>query len=100
MNNCKYRLPCGWCDKRNVKCEEQANPSNDTDINVKLCDSSCIYTDGGVFTSLPPKVKCKVTGEYRTIGSMCNAFVTGTTVSCTADNTKVSNTNCQTEVEG
>lgn len=21
LKECKYRLPCGWCDKRNEKCE-------------------------------------------------------------------------------
>lgn len=32
----------------------------------------CPYTDGLVYTSLPPKVKCIVTGEFHEYADLCN----------------------------
>ena len=26
MNECKYRLPCGWCDRKNVECSQIPKP--------------------------------------------------------------------------
>lgn len=111
MNNCKYRLPCGWCDKRNVKCDAQANPLNGMNITVdtipviRTCDANCPNTDGSICASIPPQVRCNITGEYRVIGSLCNASKAESTNGYTAIETKVNNldttlTNCQTEVEG
>jgi hypothetical protein len=34
--NCKYRLPCGWCDRKNTMCtqfEYQTNPLTLNDLN-------------------------------------------------------------------
>ena len=33
---------------------------------------SCLYTDGCCYTSLPPKVKCNITGEFRYYDDSCN----------------------------
>lgn len=35
------------------------------------CDL-CPYTDGMVYTSMPPKVKCIITGEFHEYGDECN----------------------------
>ena len=33
---------------------------------------SCLYTDGCCYTSLPPKVKCNITGEFHYHDDECN----------------------------
>lgn len=33
---------------------------------------NCVYTDGCVYTSLPPQVKCIITGEFHYYNDECN----------------------------
>ena len=41
------------------------------DGQEKLC-GGCEKTDGCVYTSIPPKVKCTVTGEFHNYDDVCN----------------------------
>lgn len=40
-------------------------------MEQKRC-GSCDKTDGLCYASLPPKVKCTITGEYRLYDDTCN----------------------------
>ena len=33
---------------------------------------NCTENDGFIYTSLPPKVKCKITGQFRFCDDICN----------------------------
>jgi len=35
LEKCKYRLPCGWCDRKNEKCEMLHKPILEKDIQVR-----------------------------------------------------------------
>jgi len=38
---------------------------------MKYCNS-CEYTDNLMYTSLPPQVKCTITGEFHYLSEKCN----------------------------
>ena len=42
-------------------------------MNCGFCD----HTDGKVYPTNPAQVKCVITGQYKTIGSQCNAIFNG-----------------------
>lgn len=49
MKDCKYRLPCDWCDKFNKKCEEvdyYELPNSDKCNHTWIYDKSFINTGG------------------------------------------------------
>lgn len=83
---CKYRLPCGWCDRKNKKCELTAESSlasvtkidvNEKHYDTKLCSvtnrcGSCSHTDGMCYTSNPPQVKCTITGRFHFYDDVCD----------------------------
>ena len=87
-NECKYRLPCGWCDKRDRECKIATDTTTQltstvpidetgtTDLTAikKLC-CNCDTTDGMWYTSNPPKVKCLITGKFRFYDDVCDCDV-------------------------
>lgn len=44
MDKCKYRLPCGWCDRKNEKCEIGVSGKKEICDHVWEC---CGATTGG-----------------------------------------------------
>lgn len=48
MEHCKYRLPCGWCDRRNEKCEllqESIVSNNQSDPVMNFIATLPAYCD-------------------------------------------------------
>lgn len=87
-DECKYRLPCGWCDRQNKKCELNQNleiikdiktvPSSESDSAIssvsyapKRC-ITCNMTDGFCYTSNPHQVRCKITGRLHYYDDICD----------------------------
>ena len=93
--NCTYETPCGWCSKWDKKCDRKIGTAtpitggtvavpeisiNDisgfvsataTSSNSKKC-GGCKKTDGMVYTSNPPQVKCAITGRFHFYDDVCD----------------------------
>lgn len=50
-----------------IDCQPTIRDIEDSNVYCGNCDK----TDGLCYTSLPPKVKCTVTGEYHLYGDKC-----------------------------
>lgn len=81
MNECKYRLPCGWCDRKNVECSQIQKPITVDSasvitpimdaIKIKQCKNcKCATYDLNVSTA--PKVKCRLTGNVHSEYDTCD----------------------------
>lgn len=84
MTECKYLLPCGYCDKKGAPCtvvefekfEAQAQLANmsawfGNETNSNTC-GTCIHTDGMCYTSNPPQIKCVHTNKFHFYGDECD----------------------------
>lgn len=101
-SNCIYETPCGWCSKWDKKCDRkigtdtatpiktnQFDENNSTVIKVQAIATSptdsatsisskprrcgsCSCTDGNCYTSIPPKVKCLITGRFHFYDDICD----------------------------
>lgn len=40
---------------------------------IKIC-AYCKNTDGILYTSLPPMIRCELTGEFKDLGEVCDYF--------------------------
>lgn len=94
MEKCRYLLPCGMCDKFNEPCclsagEPIISPAKVTHIpeegrTREILDSTSISSqlrtcgscpDGMknyLYLTHPPKIKCKVTGNFRFVDDVCD----------------------------
>lgn len=84
--NCKYRLPCGWCDRQNKRCEMKKTSTLGTVTEIDTLEEhyataisskkkscgSCDCTDGMAYTSIPPQVRCKITGRFHYMDDVCD----------------------------
>ena len=84
MVECKYLLPCGYCDKKGAPCtvvefekfEAQTQLANlhawfgNEDSN-QTC-GTCVHTDGMCYTSNPPQIKCIHTKKFHVYGDKCD----------------------------
>lgn len=99
---CTYRTPCGWCSKWDKECDRKIGAATPTKINTNQFDENnstitkvqdisvsptdsdtaisykpkrcgnCDKTDGVVYTSIPPKVKCTITGKFHCYDDVCD----------------------------
>ena len=71
MSDCKYKLPCGWCDRKNETCENTYSYSSNTVTVSKLntgmdklasCDHQweCIGMN-----SIGTQYRCKLCGQTK-----------------------------------
>ena len=63
VENCKYRLPCGWCDRKNETCKFYTTPNfNESEKLTEACDHYWECT--GVDTKYW-HYTCKWCGEHK-----------------------------------
>ena len=46
----------------------------------------CEHNDGNVYTSLPPQVRCKLTGRFRRFNDTCDPDAEALELNCTIEN--------------
>lgn len=65
VDNCKYRLPCGWCDRKNETCKFYVTPGLDmTESNKPTEGCDHFWECCGVDTKYW-HYRCKYCGEHR-----------------------------------
>ena len=60
---CKYRLPCGWCERLNDVCgicKEYMAEIIEVPKGTVKCDHNWVYTGDGYYCSHCGKTKCLV----------------------------------------
>lgn len=82
MVECKYLLPCGYCEKKDAPCTEvefekfdaqlsRVGQLFDKGFSNNIC-GTCIHTDGMCYTSNPPQIKCVHTNKFHFYGDECD----------------------------
>ena len=74
MDKCKHRLPCGWCDRRNEKCEIEYGGHIAKEIPVSRLDTpiydkleSCTHQWEYIgMDSVGIQYRCRLCGETKT----------------------------------
>ena len=72
MEKCKYRLPCGWCDRKNERCEitygYSVNPVTISKLDSPLDKlESCAHQWECVgMNSVGTQYRCKLCGQTKT----------------------------------
>lgn len=85
INECKYKLPCGWCEKRNIECEciPEAVPLSEMETCKKFPGhrglESCIW-EWVSLSTLGNHYRCCICGATK-IEPISDSTISSSTIS-------------------